>query len=75
MGRVFSAYGAPLRAVSSLCYLGRMLSFTDENWPAVDWNIWRGLRKWEQLEKILVREGADKRMTGRFYVALVQAVL
>ena len=31
--------------------------------------------KWVRLAKILVREGADKRTMGRFYVAVVQAVI
>ena len=34
-----------------------------------------GVGKWGLLVKTLVREVADKRMAGRFYVVLVQAVL
>ena len=75
MGRVFLAYGTPLMAVSSFRYLGKTLSSTDNDWPAVGWNLWRAQEKWGQLTKILGREGADKRMTGWFYVAVEQAVL
>ena len=31
--------------------------------------------KWGRLTKILVREGADKRTVGRFYMPVVQAVI
>ena len=38
-------------------------------------NLQRERVKWGRLAKILVREVADKRMAGRFYVEVVQAVL
>ena len=75
MGRVFLEYGTPLMAVSSLRYLGRTLSSTDENWPAVERNFQRARGKWGRLTKILGREGADKRTAGRLYVTVMQAVL
>ena len=55
MGRVFSAYGTPLAAVSSFRYLRRTLSSTDRDWPAVEQNIRRARGKWWQMEKILGR--------------------
>ena len=33
--RVFEAYGAPIDSVLELKYLGRILTATDDNWPAV----------------------------------------
>ena len=38
-------------------------------------NLRKARGKWGQLSKILVIEGADRIMPGRFYVAVVQAVL
>ena len=75
MGRFFSAYGTPLREVYLLRYLGQTLLSLENNWPVVEQNL-RGARgKWGRLENILGREGADRRTVGRFYVALLQAVL
>ena len=75
MGRVFSAYGTPLTAVHSLKYLGHIISSTDDNWTAVYHNLHRAKGKWGEMVRILGREGADRRTTGRFYVAVVQAVI
>ena len=41
----------------------------------VEQNLWRARGKWGNLTKILGREGADKRKTGRLYVSVVQVVL
>ena len=51
------------------------MSSTDNNWTAMEWNLWRERGEWGQLEEILGREGEDKRKAGRFYVVVVQAVL
>ena len=75
MGRVFSEYGTPLTEVPSLKYLGRILSSTDNNWPAVEKNL-RGERgKWGKMVRILGIEGAYRRTAGRLHVEVVQAVL
>ena len=37
--RSFKAYGEPMEAVSEFKYLGRILTETDKNWPAVAGNI------------------------------------
>ena len=57
------------------CYLEQNLFPTDNDLPAVDQNLQRTQVKWGCLAKILGREGVDKRMARRFYVAVVQAVL
>ena len=75
MGRAFLAYGTPLTAVTSFRYFGQMLSSSNGDWPAVEQNLWRVRGKWGQLAKVLVREGADSRTVGRFYVVTVQVVL
>ena len=75
MGQVFLAYGKMLTVVSLFQYLGLTLLSTDENFLAVEWNIRRARGKWVRLEKILGREGEDKRTVGGLYVDVVQAVL
>ena len=37
--RALDAYGKPMEAVSEFCYLGRLLTATDNDWPAVAGNI------------------------------------
>ena len=37
--RAFHAYGKPMEAVSEFRYLGRLLTATDDDWPAVAGNI------------------------------------
>ena len=48
---------------------------SDKDWPAVEQNLQRARENWGQLANILGREGADRRMSGKFYVVVVQAVL
>ena len=75
MGKVFLAYVTLLTAVFSFRYLGLTLSSLDDNWLAVEHNLRRAGGKWRRLTKILGREERDKITTGRFYMAVVQAVL
>ena len=65
----------PLTAVSSFRYLGRTVSSANDDWTAVERNLRRVRLKWGRLEKILGREGSDKRMVGGGYVVVVEAVL
>ena len=39
MERVFHAYGKPMEVVSEFWYLGRLLTATDDDWPAMAGNI------------------------------------
>ena len=65
----------PLDPVTSFKYLGRVLSVADSNGPAVVHNIWRGRQKWARISRVLSREGADARTSGRIYMTVVQAVM
>ena len=56
-------------------HLGRILHQSDEDWPAVLWNIRRVIQVWGRLEKLLGWKGADPIMLEKFYCAVVQAVL
>ena len=73
--QAFEAYGAPIKSVSELKYLGRILTATDKDWPAVVGNLRKARISWERLSKVLGREGADPNLSRAFYIAATQAVL
>ena len=73
--KVFHAYGTKMRAVTDFKYLGRVLTNTDDDWPAVAGNIRKAQASWGRLARILGREGADLKVTCSFYTALTQQVL
>lgn len=73
--RRFTAVGVELESVSTFKYLGRPLSKTDSDWPALHRNLAKARAKWAMISKVLVREGATPVISGKFYKAVVQAVL
>ena len=73
--RAFHAYGKPMAAVLEFRYLGRMLTATDDDWPAVAGNIWKARMSWGRLARVLGREGADPKVSRSFYTAVTQQVL
>ena len=73
--RAFHAYGKLMEAVSEFCYLGRLLTATDDDWPAVAGNIRKACVIWGRLARVLVREGADPKVSRSFYTAVTQQVL
>ena len=73
--RAFEAYGKTLDTVSTFKYLGQVMTVGDDNWPVVTGNIVKERKIWGRLSRILSREGADKRVPGNFFKALMQAVL
>ena len=44
--RAFHAYGKPMAAVLEFPYLGRLLTATDDDWPAVAGNIRKARMSW-----------------------------
>ena len=75
MERAFEAYGKPLETVSTFKYLGRVMRAGDDDWPSVAGNLVKARQRWGRLSRILSREGADKRVSGNFFKAVVHAVL
>ena len=73
--RAFKAYGKPIKSVYSFKYLGRIMTAGDDDWPAVAGNLVKARKSWGRLARILSREGADKRVSGTFFKAVVQQVL
>ena len=53
--RAFHAYGQPMEAVLEFRYLGRLLTATDDDCPAVAGNIKKARRIWGRLAQVLGR--------------------
>ena len=73
--RAFDAYGKPIEAVHSFKYLGRIMTAGDNNWTVVAGNLLKAQKSWGRLARILSMEGADNRVSGTFFKAVVQQVL
>lgn len=71
----FTACGVQLESVTSFKYLGRYLSNTDSDWPALYKNLGKARQKWARISIMLSREGASPRVSAMFYKAIVQSVL
>ena len=71
----FKAYGKQLEVVPSFKDLGRIMTAGDDNWPAVAGNLVNARKSWGRLKRIMSREGADKRISGTFFKAVIQQVL
>ena len=56
-------------------YLGRILTATDEDWPAMVGNLGKARRSWGRLSRVLGRDGSDPKVSQAFYTAVTQAVL
>ena len=46
-----------------------------DEWPAVAGNLGKARKSWGRMQRILSREGANKRVSGNFFKAVVQQVL
>ena len=62
----FEVYGKQLKTVTSFKYLGRILTAGGDDWPAVAGNLGKARKSSGQLQRILSREGAEKRVSGNF---------
>ena len=64
-----------MKAVTEFRYLGRLLTATDDDWPAVSGNNWKARVSWGRLAGVLGREKADPKVSRSFYTAVTQQVL
>ena len=71
----FEAYREPLENVTAFRYLGRVLTAGDDDWLAVVGNFGKARNSWGRLLRILRWEGADPKLSGHFYKAVLQEVL
>ena len=55
-----TAYGILLTSAASFKYIGRVLSASDDDWPAVVRNLRGARQKWARLSRVLGREGEDE---------------
>ena len=61
--------------VTEIRYLGRILTATYKNCPAVAGNIKKARRSWGRLAWVLGREGTDPKVSWTFYIDVTQQVL
>ena len=71
----FEVYGEQLKTAPSFKYLGRILTAGEDDWPAVAGNLRKARKSWGRLHRILRREGANKRVSGNFFKAVVQQLM
>ena len=64
-----------MQLVTEFRYLGRILTSTYDDWPAVARNLRKARVTWGGLARILGREGADPKVSRNFYIAVTQQVL
>ena len=51
------------------------MTVVEDNWPAVVVNLSKSQKSWVQTTRILGWEGADLRVSGIFFKAVIQVVL
>ena len=73
--RFFQAYGAPLENVMMFKYMGRLMTAGDDDWSAVTGKIQKSRKSWGCMSRILIREGADPKVSYHFFKSVVQLVL
>ena len=71
----FEAYGRPLEMVTAFKYLGRIITASDDNWPAVVEKFQKARKQWSRLSRIIGWEGVDPWTSGNFYKSVVQETL
>ena len=64
-----------IEGVGSFKNIGRLMDWSDDNWPAVLHNIRKAMQVWRRLGELLCREGAYTTVLEEFYRAVVQAVI
>ena len=58
----FHAYIKSMESVLEFRYLRRLLTTTDDDWPAVAGNIKMARGRWGRLDRVLDREGEDPKV-------------
>ena len=64
--RDFEAYGESLENVTMIKYLVQMMTTEDDDTPTVIGNRFKARNSWGRLSQILIREGADPKVSGHF---------
>ena len=75
MDNNFTAYGEELKWVKMFKYLGRLLSYGNNDTQVAYSNLKKARKCWGRLQRILKAENASPWVCGKFYKAIVQAIL
>ena len=62
----FQYYDMPLKMVTSLKCLRRILMASDDNFPEVVGNLKKVRKSWDHLSRIMLGEGSIRRALGMF---------
>ena len=73
--QTFSAYDEVLSCVRQFKYLGHIVSYDENDTPAIRRNIKKARRQWGQFRKVLEREPVPPRVARMFYQAVIASVL
>ena len=73
--RTFQAYVTSLNSVTSLKYLGHIMTASDDDCPELVGNLHDLRKSWSRFLMILRREGANPRVSEMFFKSVVQTVL
>ena len=72
--RSFEAYEEPLQHVKVFKYLGRVLTTGNYEWLSMVGNLGKARKRWGRISQILIREGADPKVSGHFGKVVLQLV-
>ena len=68
-------YSDTLKRVDQVKYLGRIVSFDDNDTPAVHRNIKHAWKVWGKFCRVLDKEEVPPSVEGIFYQAIVASIL
>ena len=71
----FTINGEKIERVKEFRYLGRILTEDDDDSRCIEDQLKRARSRWWRMAKLLKREEVNSLYMGRFYMAVVQAVL
>ena len=75
LDRTFSAHGEVLKLVCQFKYLGRIVSYDENDTPTIRRNIKKAQRQWGQFRKVLEQDSVPARVAGMYYQAVIASVL
>ena len=71
----FEVANSRLKSIETFLYLGRVITATADNWPAVSRIMSNARKHWARFATLLWREGANPRVSGLFYKAVCMSAL
>ena len=71
----FKVNGSVIKRVSTFKYLGRVLHEKDDDTACIEAQLAKARERWGMVMRVLKKSENNPKVMGRFYVAVVQAVL